>query len=312
MPTPKKFRKLIVLAKAESTYATDPVPTGGANALIISDVEITPLDGEEVERNNVQPYFGNNTTIQASTYARVRFNVELAGSGTAGTAPKYNPLFLACGMAATIVASTSVTYAPITENIGSVALYTNLDGINHALLGARGECKPALDAKGKPVIAFDMMGLFVALTDTTLPTPTYSNQVKPVSMNKANTVVTLHGTNVACSHFDLAVGNVLVKRDLTEVDTVEIVDRKSAGSIVFEQTPVATKDWVGIAKLKTLGNLSVVHGTTAGNIVTFGATGTCELGKPTYSNQDGVVMNNVPLRFVPTSAGNDEWSIAFT
>ena len=66
------WRKKAILAKIETVYATDPTPTGAANAMVISDVEITPLDGEEVERNNVQPYFGNNDKIgRASCRERV-------------------------------------------------------------------------------------------------------------------------------------------------------------------------------------------------------------------------------------------------
>lgn len=308
----KKFRKLAILAKLEVAYGTDPVPTGAANAMVVSDVEITPLDGEEVERNNVQPYFGNAGAIQATQFARLRFNVEAAGSGVAGTAPKWDPLVRACSVSATASAGVSVTYAPISEDQESVTLYANVDGINHIMPGVRGECKAAFDAKGKPVLQFEFMGLWQALADTALPAAVYTGWVKPVAMNKVNTTMTLHGIAVACSHFDLAFGNQVVKRDLTATDTVEIVDRKSTGSTVFENTPIATKDWIGTAKAKTLGNLAFVHGITAGNIITVNGVGTVELGKPTYSNQDGIQMVNSPLRFVPTSAGNDEWSMVLT
>jgi hypothetical protein len=308
----KKFRKLAVLAKLEVAYGTDPVPTGAANAMVVSDVEITPLDGDEVERNNVQPYFGNPGAIQATQFARIRFNVELAGSGAVGTAPKYDPLLRACAVGMTIAAGVSVTYAPISEDLESVSIYANVDGVNQVMPGVRGECKPMLDAKGKPVLQFEFMGLWGAPTDTALPAAVYAGWVKPVAVNKANTIATLHGIAVAMSHFDLAFGNQVVKRDLTATDTVEIVDRKSAGNIVFENTSVATKNWVSVARAKTLGNLSIVHGVTAGNIVTFNSVGTTELGKPSYQNQDGIQMVNMPLRFQPTSAGNDEWSMVLT
>ncbi|MBX3588851.1 MAG: hypothetical protein KF796_19640 [Ramlibacter sp.] len=308
----KKFRKLVILAKIEAAYGTDPVPTGAANAMVVSDVELTPLDGEEVERNNVQAHFGNNGAIQATRFARLRFNVEMAGSGAAGTAPKYSPLLRACAVSETIDVGVSVLYSPISEAIESVTIYTNIDGINQVMAGTRGEAKPMLDAKGKPVWQFEFTGLFSPVTDTALPTADYTGFLKPLAMNKANTTCELHGITVATSHFDMAFGNLVVKRDLTEVDAVEITDRKSTGSIVFENTPVAIKNWVTTAEAKTLGDLSLVHGTVPGNIITFGATGTVELGKITYSNQDGIQMVNAPLRFVPTSAGNDEWSVEFT
>ncbi len=52
-----------------------------------------------------------------------------------------------------------------------------------------------------------------------------------------------------------------------------------------------------------------MHGVTAGNIVEINAAGTCEISKPSYSDSDGVQMMNLQTRYVPTSAGNDEWEI---
>ena len=45
----KKIRKLVVLAKAETVRGTDPTPTGLANAMLVSNANITPLDGTEVQ-----------------------------------------------------------------------------------------------------------------------------------------------------------------------------------------------------------------------------------------------------------------------
>jgi hypothetical protein len=308
----KKMRKMAILAKIESVYGTDPTPTGAANAMVVSNVELTPLEGDVIERNNIQPYFGNNGAIQATAYGKLKFEIELAGSGAAGTAPKYDPLLRACGMSVTLSAGVSVTYAPISDNLESVTLYGNIDGINHVMDGARGEAKFVLDAKGKPVIQFEFSGLFTPLTDTALPATTYTGWVKPLAVNKANTTCTFHGIAIAMQHFDLMLGNQVVKRDLVNVDTVEIVDRKAAGSIVFENTSIATKDWVTAAKTTTLGSLALVHGITAGNIVTINANSTCEISKPSYSNVDGVQMMNLQTRYIPSSAGNDELSIVLT
>jgi hypothetical protein len=54
-----------------------------------------------------------------------------------------------------------------------------------------------------------------------------------------------------------------------------------------------------------------LHGTTAGNRVTLTA-GQCDISNPTYGDQDGVQMLNIPYVAVPTTAGNDEVSLAFT
>jgi hypothetical protein len=280
----KKMRKMAILAKIEPLYGTDSVPTGAANAMVVANVELTPLDGDVIERNNIQPYFGNNGAIQTTFFGKVKFECELAGAGVAGT-------------------------APISEALESLTLYGNIDGINHVMPGAVGECKWVLGAKGKPALQFEFTGLFTPLTDTPLPAVVYTGWTKPVAVNKANTTCALFGTAVNMSSFDMSFGNQVTKRDLVGVDSVEIVDRKSAGSIVFENTAIATKDWVSLAKTTTLGSLAIVHGTVPGNIVEVNSGAGCEISKPSYSNVDGVQMMNLQTRFIPSSAGNDEWSI---
>jgi hypothetical protein len=51
------------------------------------------------------------------------------------------------------------------------------------------------------------------------------------------------------------------------------------------------------------------HGQQATNTVAISSQ-TAQIGKPTFSDQEGIQMITVPLRFIPTDAGNDEWAIA--
>ena len=63
----------------------------------------------------------------------------------------------------------------------------------------------------------------------------------------------------------------------------------------------------------TLLALIAVLGATAGNIITLTApTSGLSLGNPTYSEDQGIVMLNIPTTMVPSSSGNDEISLAFT
>jgi hypothetical protein len=54
-----------------------------------------------------------------------------------------------------------------------------------------------------------------------------------------------------------------------------------------------------------------LHGTTAGNRVTFLAS-QVDVLNPTYQEQDSIMMLSVPYVAIPSSAGNDEFSLAFT
>jgi len=305
---PKLMKKMAILAKIQAGLGVDPVPTGAANAILVKDVELTPLDGDLVQRGLIKPYFGHDGNVMATAYGRVRFKVECAGAGAAGTAPKYDPLLRMCAHSATVAAGVSVTYAPITDALEYGTIYGNIDGVLHKMVDAQGTVKLGLDAKGYPAYEFDFMAPFVPVADAVLPAVTYTGFTKPVAVNKANTIVTLHGAVVNTSAFAWDGGIQLVKRDITGVDSVLIVDRASTGSITFENTAVATKDWIGLARATTQGSLSVVHGIVAGNIVEFNSNGRCEISKPSYGNQDGVQMITVQTAFVPSSAGNDEYT----
>lgn len=307
----KYMRKAVVLVKLQPTAGVDAAPTGAANAMLVKDFDLTPLDGDEVEHERIQPHFGAFESELATAWSRVKFNVYLSGSGTAGTAPNFDPLLQACAASATIVPATSVTYAPATNLLKMATVYVNIDGVNCVLLDARGEVTGTTDAKGLPMLAFDMQGLFLALTDTPLPVPVYAAYARAVPVNRANTALTLHGLVVAASNFGFAFGNQVVYDHNTESESILITDRKSTYSATFEAVDIATKDWYGLAKAGTSGALQLVHGTVAGNIVTLSGA-RANVKKPAITNTNGIQYTGVTGNLIPSVSGNDEWSLAFT
>ena len=112
-------RKRTILAKIESVYGTDPTPTGAANAILIKNINITPMETNLVDRDNIKAYLGNNPQVLAAVYVKVDFEVELAGSGTAGSAPAWGPLMRACGFSETTLstAHTGTAQAGATNTI---------------------------------------------------------------------------------------------------------------------------------------------------------------------------------------------------
>jgi len=85
MPKRQQLRSL--LAKAESSYGTNPSPTGSANYIQVTELNIEPIVSDEVSRDLIRPYMGNYEVIPANTRVNVAFSVEMSGSGSAGTAP---------------------------------------------------------------------------------------------------------------------------------------------------------------------------------------------------------------------------------
>ena len=305
---PKLMRKMAILAKAETVRGTDAAPTGAANAILVSEVTLTPIEGDVIQRDNVRPYFGSRGSVLVTQYSKIAFSVEMAGVAAAGDVPAYAPLMRGCAISVTTAAGVSTTFAPTTDVLESLTIYGNVDGTVYKMTDAHGNVKAAVDAKGIPKWQFEFTGLFVPATDAPLPTADYSKFMDPLGVNKANTTLSLDGLGVAASAFAFDAGNTVVKRDLMTIDAVDITARVSTGSVTFENTAVAVKDWIGMARSGARVALALKHGQGATNVVEIKSP-RAQIGKPTYSDVDGVQMITVPLEFVPSGAGNDEWSI---
>jgi hypothetical protein len=305
-------RKRLILAKAESVYGTDASPAG-TDAVLVRNLDITPISADVVSRDLIRPYMGNSDQLIANSRVEISFEVELAGSGTAGTAPRYGAVLKACGLSETTVAATSVTYAPVSASFSSVTIYFNADGLLHKLTGCRGTFTMSCQVGQIPVLQFQMTGVYNAPTDTAAPAVTYSNQAAPLVFRDGNTSAFQLLSYAGClMSVDFNMANEVAYRELIGcTKEVLITDRKPAGTATIEAPTIAAKDFFAASLATTTGNLTFLHGTTAGNRVTFTAS-QVDVANPTYSDTDGVLMLSVPYVALPTTAGNDELSLAFT
>jgi hypothetical protein len=306
-------RKSYILAKSEATYGTSSSPAN-TDAVLVRNLELTPLAGDVVSRDLIRPYLGNSESLIAKTYVELKFDVELAGSGTAGTAPRFGAALKACACAETVVASTSVTYAPVSASPSSATIIYNTDGLNHLVTGCRGSFSIKAEVGQIPTISFTMVGIYNAPTDVSPVSVSYTNQATPLVFRQGNTsAFSIFSYSGLLQSFDFDVANATVYRQLVGSSTGEVLitDRKPAGSCMIEAPTIATKDFFSIALGTATGGLTFLHGTTAGNKVTFNSPQT-DITTPAYGEQDGVRMLNLPYVSVPTTAGNDEFSLAFT
>lgn len=311
----KLYRKRTVLVKSEASYGTDSTPAG-SDACQVRNLEISPVESEVINRDLVRTYLGSSPQLLANTRVQLTFEVEYAGSGTAGTAPRYGSLLQACGFVQVEVASTSVSYLPISASFKSATIYYSTDGVRHKVIGCRGTFSLNLTANQIPVINFTMTGQYVAPTDFADPTPTFTSQATPKIFNDTNTTAfTLFSeTDLPLQSCQLDLGNEITYSELVNSNKeIMLVNRASSGSLVIEMPTLASHDFFADAVASTTGNLSIVHGATAGNIITLAsAANAVSLGNPTYSEDNGVVMLNLPYTLVPSTAGNDEFTLVYT
>lgn len=305
-------RKRLLLAKTEDNYGVSAAPAG-TDALLVSNLEVQPLQVELLDRELITPYLGNSEKVVGQRMVSVTFDVELAGSGTAGTAPQWGRLLMACGFAQAVVTTTSVTYSPVSGSFSSVTLDFNADGSKHLVTGARGTATINLNAGEIPKISFEMMGIYNAVTAASAATPTFANQADPVVVNSTNTTgVSIFSYSACLESFSLGLNNETPFRQLAGcTQQVLITERAPSGELSIEAPPLGSKNYFTAVSDQTLGAVTWQHGQTAGNIVTFNAP-TCNLDSPSYGDSDGVMMLTLPFMPVPTSAGNDEFTIVLT
>ena len=305
-------RKRVILIEAESSYGTDPTPAA-TDVVLVRDLSITPQSSDVVNRDVVRPYLGASQQLLANTRVECTFSVELAGSGTRGTAPRYGSALKACGFSETLSSGASVTYEPISASFSSVTIHYNVDGVRHVVTGCRGTFAINAAVGEIPSIDFTFTGIYNAPTDVALPSVTYGNQATPLIFKNGNTTsFQLLSYAGALMNLTMDVGNSIVYRELVGgTKEVLLTDRAANGSVTIEAPLTGTKDYFAAALTDaTLGNLTVTHGTAAGNIVRVTST-KVDIGDIAYGEADGVTMLEIPYTLVPSSA-NDELSIVFT
>ena len=305
MPT-RLHRRLAILNKIETTYGTNSTP-GAVNAIVGTNVSFTPLEAEEIGRDLHLPHMGHQGVILTGQYAKIEFDVEIAGAGAAGTVPKYGSLLRACGMAEVVTAGTSVVYSIIEDAAESSTLLFISDKVQHVLLGCRGTFSMSFEPKQIPKFRFSMTGLLGTILDAVMPAVSMTGWSTPVAVSKDATTMTLHGWSSIASKLSVELGNTGTPRFLIGAESMLITDRQSVGEAVVDALSLAEMNWFTRAQGRTRGALSLVHGVAAGNRVEISAPAV-EIGKPSQGQSDGVVTYTLPLALCPTT-GRDELTI---
>lgn len=99
-------RKMLLMAKVESTYGADADPTNGLKPILAdAPVDFSP-QGDSIKRNVVRPAFTSPGSKLGATTVPMKITCEMRGGGiVAGqpVAPDFEPLLLACSVRKTSV-----------------------------------------------------------------------------------------------------------------------------------------------------------------------------------------------------------------
>lgn len=312
------IRNSAILAKIETTYKTDPTPTGAANAILVSNLSINPLNAQNVSRDLVRGYMGGSEQLVGNAFVEASFDVEIAGSGAAGTAPAYGALLRACGMAEAVTASTRVDYTPVSASFESATIYYHDDGVLHKLLGARGTVSLDMGIGNRPVMKFKFLGIDGGVSATANPSLTLTAWKTPGVITDPNTGdVTIGctysagalsgGTAYPSQGLQLDLGNTVNHVPLLGDESIEISNRDTSGSVSLDLTAAQEVSFMTSVKANTVQGIGMLHGTAAGYKVLVFAPG-AQLINPKKEEFNGRRLIGYDLRLIP-SAGNDDLRI---
>lgn len=302
----KSMKKMLLLASVQSAPGEAVVPTAATNAVLVRAFMPEPIVAEQVSRDLIRPYKGNSGKLTVGEHRKFTFEVELAGSGTAGTAPAWGPILMACGFAETVTTATDVRYQPVSGGEPVMTMYGYVDGTLFKMEDARGTVSFELNAKSIPVMKFEFLGTYSPATEDAMPAGVgYSKFMQPLTVGKKNTPTLEIFGHAACTNaFSINMANQLAWRELINCAGTASPDRQPTGSITMEFPKTTTKDWGELVRTSTTGALNIVHGLTKGHIV--------ELQLPSiqpgpFSLQDDAsnVMMSLPFDINPV-LGDDE------
>lgn len=305
----------VILAKTEVSYGTDSVPVEGVDAMLVENIGWSNEGLRLNDRPAVRSSLATLQQVFGGTLRSVTFDVELKGSGTAGTPPEFAPLLRACGLDETIVPVTSVSYQPISDPASheSITIYYFQDGIRYNILGCRGNVSFALEAGAIAKMSFTFTGHLVGPTDVALAAPTVLSLVPEALIATAFTIGGFAAIINAVA-FDIS-NTVALPPDMAASDgfgEVQLTKRDVAGSYDPEAELLAVDNphadfQNGAALVLSIGP----YGATAGNIVDI------DMPAAYYrdvapGDRDGIRTYDIPFGAAEATPPDDEVVIAFT
>jgi len=305
------IKRAQLAAKAEGTEGSAET-LAGADAFLAMNVSFKP-EIEMHPRDNVSASLSNFSQVPGARKATMEFDVEVKGSGTAGTAPALGKLLKACGFGETVVAATSVTYKPASTGIGSMSLAVYNDGVRYGIFGARGNVSLKLE-KGKPgMLHFVFTGADFTVTDVAMLSSAVSYETTvPKPFLAATMTIDAYAALVGSMEINMN-NEIALRPDVNAASgykSAVITGRKPTLSIDPEMVTVATYDFYGKWRSGSEGALTLALTGSAGNICTITAPKVQYTGVKAADNS-GIRSLGVDCQ-LNRNSGDDELSIAFT
>jgi hypothetical protein len=313
-----QFDSMVSFVKTGGTYGATPT-FAATDALACSAVAITPLEADIVEFTQVDGESGRVASpVMAKKRSSLSLTFHLAGSGTAGTRPRWAPVAEACGgtWADVLTTSNTLSEASLNGSLGFADFRVLMAGRNYRCHGARGNMVLTLTSGELPTAQATMQGLFTSPVTQALVSPTYSNQARARIVDSSNTPTVQIGPNGApiarcISTFSLDFGCTVTyfNQGGCTSPEVRITARQPTATITYEETSLEDFNVFDFAADQSppIHEFTIVHGPV-------GARQTITIpkltyGQPSHESVEGVLYTTVELYLqrAPGSTGFFTW-----
>lgn len=308
MPLLKK--RSHIAAKIETTSGTLESLLVADTAFNVFDVQVTPNITFTPRQSTGS--FSQLKAIAEGYGATCTFKTEVYGDGLGGV-PGWASTFLpACGWK-----NTAGTFAPISDDAGAdvktISLAHYVDGLRWQMRGCAGTWKLNVEVGKLATIEWTFTGVYVALADSALLSPTYPT-TSP--FRAANSTFTIGSSSPCFSSLEIDAGNEVFLRpcvtntDASGYSAAIITGRSVTGSLDPEMDLVATKNWYSnwVSSTEEAFTFSMSNATDK---ITFAAP-KWQATNMTPGDRDGVLTNQIQWQANKSAAaGNDELTIAF-
>lgn len=307
-------REQALYAAVEATPGTAET-LAGTDVLQVMNLQPNPVENIRLlERQIIRSSLNPEQAVYGGALFSFQFDVELKGSGSAGSAPRLGRLLRACGMDETIVASTSVTYTPSSDmaNHDTVTIGYR-EGPNYRVVkGCRGNVTFNLTAGEYGVLSFRMVGKIHSESEASAPVPVFETTIPRAFLGAT---FSIGGTSIPIEAltFDLQ-NNIAIAPDPNQTDgfgEIRITERNTQGTVNPEAQKISTKDFIALLRSGTTQAIQTgTIGSTAGNrwAIAVPKAYFREIG---YGEREGLLTKEITFGCVEDS-GDDEISIQFT
>lgn len=301
---PTTIYNRLLLAKLEATKGTDSVPVVGTDAIRIKTGKIV-LSQDSVAVNSIKQTMGNLPHLVGKQTVQLDVEVDLKGSGAAGTPPEVADLLLACGLVETIVAVTSAAYDPSTAVGKSISIYWYEDGLLWKLIGAVGKCSLSAQIGAITSLKFTFNAAYAVPTVVACPTGAVYQSAAPLVMSSADIIN--DGAVIKVGAFSLDDGNAIQHHYTTAQSEFVVSNRMPKVKITKDSISTAA-EWTAL-NAGTNAALSATFGTAAGNRLVVSAPVARREGVTNAARGERPTLETSWALY--ESAGDDQFKLLF-